>query len=201
MNRIILQEGTGNPHFIGCWNLESAQVCERLIDFFDNNADKHTQGKMAGGFNPDSKRSTDLSIRPRDLDSQDHAPVREYIECLYACYADYLEQWEFLKQQSPRVEISSFNIQRYQPGGHFQKVHSERMTISTAHRFLAWMTYLNDVDDGGSTEFVHQGIRVQPQQGKTLIWPAEWTHAHAGNVVNSGNKYIITGWMHFIQAN
>ena len=33
--------------------------------------------------------------------------------------------------------------------------------------------------------------------GKTLIWPAEWTHAHMGDVLKSGTKYIITGWMHF----
>ncbi len=59
------------------------------------------------------------------------------------------------------------------------------------------MTYLNDVQDGGATHFEHQGLDVQPEQGKTLIWPGEWTHAHRGNVVNSGVKYIITGWMHF----
>ena len=38
---------------------------------------------------------------------------------------------------------------------------------------------------------------IKPEIGKTLIWPAEWTHAHKGEVLNSGVKYIITGWMHF----
>ena len=44
------------------------------------------------------------------------------------------------------------------------------------------MTYLNDVadEDGGSTVFTHYGLEVQPQKGHTLIWPAEWTHAHKG---------------------
>jgi hypothetical protein len=59
------------------------------------------------------------------------------------------------------------------------------------------MTYLNDVKDGGATHFVHQDLSVQPEKGKTLIWPAEWTHAHLGNVVNSGSKTIVTGWIHF----
>ena len=40
-------------------------------------------------------------------------------------------------------------------------------------------------------------LKIKPQKGKTLIWPAEWTHAHSGEVLNSGVKYIITGWMHF----
>jgi hypothetical protein len=64
------------------------------------------------------------------------------------------------------MEVSSFNIQRYQPGGHFLKLHSERTTLATSHRVLAWMTYLNDVEDGGSTEFVQQGIEVQPSKAK-----------------------------------
>jgi len=102
-----------------------------------------------------------------------------------------------LKDIIPTVDIGSFKLQRYDPGGHFSKVHSDRTTIDTSHRILAWMTYLNDVDDGGSTQFEHQNLEVQPQKGKTLIWPAEWTHAHRGNVVNSGVKYVITGWMHF----
>ena len=62
------------------------------------------------------------------------------------------------------------------------------------------MTYLNNVKDGGETNFSHYGIRVKPEIGKTLIWPAEWTHAHNGGIVNSGEKYIITGWMNFTQS-
>ena len=40
-------------------------------------------------------------------------------------------------------------------------------------------------------------IKIKPETGKTLIWPAEWTHAHRGSVLNGGEKYIITGWLHF----
>ena len=57
------------------------------------------------------------------------------------------------------------------------------------------MTYLNDVNDGGRTCFDHYKIKIKPEIGKTLIWPAEWTHAHSGEIVNSGVKHIVTGWM------
>lgn len=197
MKRIELGSGGRSPHFIGSWIIEPLSLCDELIAFFDANKTQHTQGRTAGGLNPEAKNSTDLSIRPKDVTQPGHEAVREYLEKLFECHRDYLEQWPFLKQILPRVELSSFNIQRYQPGGHFLKVHSERTTVGTSHRLLAWMTYLNDVSDGGSTRFVHQDIEVQPEQGKTLIWPAEWTHAHVGNVVNTGLKYIITGWMHF----
>lgn len=188
---------SSSPHFIGSWLIEPLSICDELIDFFEAHPENQAQGKTAGGLNLEAKNSLDLTIRPRELEQDDHRPVREYLDTLFECYRDYLEQWPFLQSFLPRIELGSFNIQRYKPGGHFLKVHSERTTLASSHRVLAWMTYLNDVEDGGSTEFVHQQLTIQPQQGRTLIWPAEWTHAHKANVLNSGSKYIITGWMHF----
>lgn len=185
------------PHFIGSWIIEPPSLCDALIAFFEANRQNQTPGKTAGGLNPEAKHSIDLSIRPRDLAREDHQPVRSYIDALFRCHMDYLEQWPFLKSIVPRAELGSFNIQRYDAGGHFLKIHSERTTVGTSHRVLAWMTYLNDIDDGGETRFVHQNIEVKPEKGKTLIWPAEWTHAHQGKRVNFGTKYIITGWIHF----
>ena len=46
----------------------------------------------------------------------------------------------------------------------------------------------------GETEFIWQKLRVQPEAGKCLIWPTQFTHTHRGNPVYSTNKYIATGW-------
>ena len=54
-----------------------------------------------------------------------------------------------------------------------------------------------DVDTSGATYFSHFDLEVQPIKGLTLIWPAEWTHAHQGNLLKKGSKYIITGWLDF----
>ncbi|MBQ13858.1 MAG: 2OG-Fe(II) oxygenase [Gammaproteobacteria bacterium] len=197
MKRIDIPTSPPGPHFIGSWFIEPKSLCDDLVNFFETHPDNQTEGKTAGGLNVESKQSTDLAIRPRDLEQADHKPVREYLDALFDCHKDYLEQWPFLKDIMGRAEFGTFNIQRYHLGGHFLKTHAERTTISTSHRVLAWMTYLNDVEDGGSTYFVHHDLDVQPQKGKTMIWPAEWTHAHFANVVNSGKKYIATGWMNF----
>ena len=93
--------------------------------------------------------------------------------------------------------MDSFNLQRYKPGQHFKKIHSERLSIDDLHRIFAFMTYLNDVEEGGSTYFSHYDLEIQPRKGLTLIWPAEWTHAHRGNILRKGSKYIITGWINF----
>ena len=123
--------------------------------------------------------------------------IKKYIDELHKCYLDYQEQWPFLKDKINTVDIPTFNIQKYNPGDHFSHIHTERSSLNSLHRVFAWMTYLNDVEDGGNTYFTHYDLKIKPEIGKTLIWPAEWTHAHRGEVLNSGVKYIITGWMHF----
>ena len=138
-----------------------------------------------------------MTIDPKNLKLNDFSVLKDYISGLHDCFKDYQAQWPFFKQEIETIEISRFNIQKYFPGDHFSKVHSERTSASSMHRILAFMTYLNDVEDGGSTSFEHYGIKIKPQTGKTLIWPAEWTHAHAGEVLNDGKKYIVTGWMNF----
>ena len=106
-------------------------------------------------------------------------------------------QWPFLAEIAQNLEMGSFNLGRYQRGQHFQKMHTERAGLGSLHRVLAWMTYLNDVDEGGETYFSHYGLNIKPRKGLTMIWPAEWTHAHKGNVLLGESKYMITGWLTF----
>jgi len=59
------------------------------------------------------------------------------------------------------------------------------------------MTYLNDVDDAGQTEFFYQQVKIKPIKGLTLFWPADWTHTHRGVTSLTQTKYITTGWYSF----
>lgn len=68
-------------------------------------------------------------------------------------------------------------------------------------RTYTFMVYLNDVDEGGETEFVDLNNKITPQQGMAVIWnnlnkdgsvnPHTIHHAHP---VKSGYKSIITKW-------
>ena len=195
MKRLIVKENQTN--FIGAWNIENNELCKSIISFFKNNPNLHFQGMSAAGKNLQSKNRTDISIRPDYLKEEKFSLLKEYINELHKCYLDYLEQWPFLKRMAFKMDIGPFNIGEYLPGGHFGNIHSERTSINTLHRLFAFMTYLNDVEDGGETKFTHYEVSIKPEIGKTIIWPAEWTHAHTGEILNSGKKYIITGWLHF----
>jgi len=186
-------------HFIGCWNLENNNLCNEITNFFEKNKSLQTPGTSGMGLNPKIKKTIDIRIVPNDLEKPEFKIFNQYINELHKCFIDYQNQWSFLKTMIKKIDIPAFNIQKYSPGDHFASLHSERTTLNTLHRLFAWMTYLNDVDDndGGQTNFDHYGIKIKPEIGKTLIWPAEWTHAHTGEILKNGTKYIVTGWMHF----
>ena len=76
--------------------------------------------------------------------------------------------------------------------------HFERSNYANTTRMLVWMTYLNDVTDGGGTHFVYQKHTFEAKRGRTLIWPSDFTHTHAGVVSPSQHKYIITGWLNYV---
>ena len=189
------------PHFIGSWNIENDTLCKEIINLFEGNKNLQKQGVTGLGKDTTIKKTTDITVNPNDLNDIKFKCLNNYINELYKCFIDYQSQWPFIKNTIQSVHIGPFNLQRYLPGDHFSKIHSERLSIETSHRVFAWMTYLNNVDDGATTNFSHYDIKIKPEIGKTLIWPAEWTHAHSGEILNSGVKYIVTGWMHFPHDN
>ena len=199
IERVNLPPHTLNPNFIGSWIMNPLSICDELITYFESNQNKQKRGITAGGENFDSKNSIDITISPKEIKLPGNEVFEKYFHNLFSCYKDYVLQWPFLTTFAENLQVGKFNIQRYQSGQHFQLTHTERSSLDTLHRIFAWMTYLNDVDvkEGGSTFFSHYDLEVQPKKGLTLIWPAEWTHAHKGNLLNANSKYIITGWMHF----
>jgi prolyl 4-hydroxylase len=195
MQRIKIADESASPNFIGAWNYQS-EVYEQLIQYFEHNTINQFPGTSSGQVMANQKLSTDITIHPANLLEQENVALREYIKILATCYQDYAQSWPFLKGLG-QLDIGAFNIQKYSAGGHFSQLHCERSSRRTSQRVFAWMTYLNNVECGGDTEFFHYDIRVTPRTGTTLIWPAEWTHAHRGDFVTKGEKYIITGWMEF----
>ena len=84
-------------------------------------------------------------------------------------------------------------IQNTQPSEGYHVWHSE-WNYEVPRRQLAYALFLNDVDEGGELEFLHQSIRIKPRKGDMVVWPAFWSHLHRGNPPLSGEKWIVTGW-------
>ncbi|WP_271077503.1 prolyl hydroxylase family protein [Aurantiacibacter sp. MUD61] len=100
--------------------------------------------------------------------------------------------------------------QRYMPGQEFQPHHDwfhpdtsywEHEMSRGGQRSYTTMVFLNDVEAGGTTDFIDIGISIEPKPGVLLAWnnakPDGTTNPmtmHAGRPVQQGSKYIITKW-------
>jgi prolyl 4-hydroxylase len=172
-------------------SIEDLSICDELIEFHKNFSDKGP-GRVSGNVNRTIKSSTDSILLNGELSfkyfSELHKRVHEYAK-IYS-YSIDCGKWGIQECVS---------IQHYSPGDGFYAWHCERNSnvSPTVYRHLVFMTYLNDVEDGGETEFFYQNIKVKPKKGKTLIWPADWTHTHRGITSPTQEKYIITGWFSF----
>ena len=112
--------------------------------------------------------------------------------CLDVAVGEYLQIFESLQDVCLRSVRQK--VQKTSKGGGYHLWHHEQMNVETSHRVLAWTIYLNDVEEGGETEFLYQSQRIKPVQGKICIFPAHFNYAHRGNPPLTGDKYIITGW-------
>lgn len=94
--------------------------------------------------------------------------------------------------------VSGAKMQRTNPGEGYHIWHHEhgRMTY-VKNSMMAWMVYLNDIEEGGETEFLYQHVRVKPKAGQLVMWPAFFTHMHRGNPPLKDDKYVITGWIDY----
>ena len=155
MKRECIKKGNFNSDFIGAWLIEPYSLCESIINYYELNQTRHIQGRVAEGINLEKKNSIDLTIKPKELDLPGNQVLKEYFVKLFECHKDYVSQWPFLESIAEKLEIGPFNIQRYTTGQHFRKIHTERTSLENLHRVFAFMTYLNDVKEGGSTYFSH----------------------------------------------
>ena len=180
--------------FIGGWYIDK-KICDEFIKYFNENKVMHEKGTLSeNNLNTDIKESLDIYFYKKDFSNK---IVYKYLTSLQDVLNNYLKKYPFANNIH-RFELSRFNMQYYKPKQGFKKFHCERQGLSVSTRCLVFMTYLNDVPDGG-TVFKHQKITTPAKKGLTLIWPTDWTHTHKGEISKKYEKYILTGWYEFIE--
>ena len=176
-------------------------ICKNLISIFESNTNLHYEGKIIGKggeydhVDTSRKKSIDFEFSDLDITEGDfnYTVVEDYYNSLKNVLSKYTETFPEVNT-IPYFRATNARIQRYDKDGHFSSWHYERGPGESINRCLVYMTYLNDVEDGGETYFKYQNEKIKPETGKTIIWPADWTHTHMGLGPNNGYKYIITGW-------
>jgi prolyl 4-hydroxylase len=86
--------------------------------------------------------------------------VLKKIENLTSVSDDYSEHLQLLQ---------------YEVGQFYQVHHDYIIHDHDRHsgvRILTVFVYLNDVEEGGGTNFPHLGVTVMPKRSRVLIWPS-----------------------------
>jgi prolyl 4-hydroxylase len=89
-------------------------------------------------------------------------------------------------------------LKRYRPGQSEQfQLHFDAIN-HLANRYLVMLWYLNDVAEGGETRFPQLGVTVAPREGRLVMFPPYWMYQHEGLPPTSGDKYIVSTYLLFI---
>ena len=192
-------------NFIGIYDdLLNADESRIIIDYFKKHHEDHREGQLGYGFvNPEYKDSTDLYCCFSDPSSLFTFTL--LYNALASGFKAYEDSHEGLKYTDKFSLYDSFNIQYYKPGGGFKIWHHETTNFTNypnpqTTRALAWMVNLNDCP-GGGTHFMEQDFTMEAKRGRVSIWPAAWTHIHKGQISETHEKYIATGWFNYETPN
>jgi hypothetical protein len=179
-----------DQEFITLYQALDAAQCRTVIEHFDRD-ERKSQGQV---YRQGLVRSQEEAIKSsRDLEILDDGEWRPVFRSIHpriqACIQHYLSRSPIL--QSFDLQVTGYKIQMYARGQGYFRWHADSIGRGVQSRLVAMILYLNDVADGGETEFFHQGIKVAPRAGHLLLFPAGWNYMHCGQVPVSSDKYII----------
>ena len=181
-------------HILHMKGLVPKDECNKIINYFESHSELQYEGKICNRIDYDLKKDVEV-----DCDfNKSHGPswISKYLNvALKEYHQKYFESAKPMMDTYDKERY--FKIQKYFPSDGYFVYHCESSGLQNSNRVLAWMIYLNDVTDGGHTEFLNQKKKYQPRAGDVLLWPAYFTHTHRGIPSKSQIKYIATGWFIF----
>jgi len=162
------------------------EICNDLINCYENTKEKTIQDDAY-------RKMSEIYLNCEDK------KLTDYALALHSILQKYKKKYKYLNTgQEPWGIHPILKIQKYKPGESYFGWHAESTGFEKNNkRVLAFSTYLNDIENGGETEFFYQKQKIKPETGKTILFPPFWTHAHRG-IVTQETKYIVTGWYTYV---
>ena len=129
------------------------------------------------------------------------------LEVIQSYVARYIVDAKLGKKDLPTTYgYEAVRIKRYYPNEYdrFDR-HVDVIDYASARRFLAFFIYLNDVEEGGETEFVNikkKGTyipyKIKPKTGRMVVFPPMFPWPHAGLIPISGQKFLLHSYLHYV---
>ena len=171
--------------FIKIYNdVLDSDYCEELIKYIDNGNPKFIDHEQKPKF-------YELVLEPHK--------VQECVDILNPYLNRYVESvgcdlWFPLK-----YTYEYARVKKYRKGTDDQfGPHVDVGNHDTSKRFLAFLVYLNDVDQGGETYFLGIDKYIRPKRGRMIVFPPLWMLPHQGRPTISNDKYILSTYLHYL---
>ncbi len=172
-------------------NVLEPNICQFLIDLFEKNYDKHQRVENNKIPNFTQFNLTDNCKLSDKVDNTHNFLISKVFEYKKKYYELFDENC-FPKNHN----FEQFRIKKYNNDGNdLFDTHVDVTDYSSARRFLSFMWYLNDVDEGGETIF--PGLKIKPRVGSMLVFPPLWLFPHRGNPPISNTKYLLSTYLHY----
>tara|TARA_Y200000002_G_scaffold213023_2_gene175832 strand:+ start:7352 stop:7945 length:594 start_codon:yes stop_codon:yes gene_type:complete len=191
-------------NFIGVFdNVFDEQYCKSIIDHFEKLNNFHKTQKRADiTGHPAIEQQNDVYYPIGENDSTfisaNDSFLLEFNLKLQDCYKLYAKKYPILDGMMKHRLNLDVKLQKTIPGEGYHVWHCEHDGVPFGKRLFLVILYLNEVS-GGETEFLYQHKRVAPKTGRLMICPSGFTHTHRGNPPLDGLKYILNGWIEFIE--
>lgn len=167
--------------------------CEQMIASFHSTAAQQVHRSRGWRAGLDASAWTELDITPL----ADVALKQFFYDQIGEYLARYNQDVRLAIPVPPTTLLDALRIKRYRPdtAEEFQ-LHFDSIG-EVANRYMVFLWYLNDVEEGGETEFHGLDIKVCPRAGRLLMFPPYWMYQHAGRPPRSGDKYILSTYLLF----
>jgi hypothetical protein len=189
-------------NFVGIYDgVFSDEFCDNLIQYFEWCQVNNRTYKRPD--NESVKKDDSANLNPYQVEDINflYPNIRGFLsefndKFWNTCYQDYMDKFSVLKDYGEQT-VYTYKIQKTQPSGGYHVWHCEDGCLDFANRIGVYVLYLNDVEEGGETEFLYFSKRISPRKGRLMIFPPNYPWTHRGNPPLSGTKYIMTGWLEF----
>lgn len=177
-------------------NALSKKVCEEIIQKYEDSPHKYRgvvknplgKATVRGNY----KNNEEVVISRRNEWQDVHNILHT---SLYNSFKKYKKD---LPIKLGDFGYSGFYMKKYlNDGKEFYDWHVDGGSFATCRRFMTAIWYLNDVEEGGETEFKYYDKPCKPKQGNILFFPSEFMYEHKGNSPISNPKYIIVTFLVF----
>lgn len=170
-----------------------AEFCAQMLDSFNKMGQFHSNNGRGHQVALNQSTWVELNIQPH----VDQAFMGFFYKQIDRYLAQYNERLPMLLPVPPWPHLEDLRIKRYRCDAEDRFQPHFDAAEKHANRYMVFLWYLNDVDEGGETEFPDLGIKVQARAGRLLMFPPYWMFQHAGLRPISNDKYIVSTYLLF----